>query len=191
MNKNKRTLLMLGVVIAGMGALSAAAVPLYDMFCRVTGYGGTTNTATETTGVVLDEMVRVRFDANSVASLNWTFRPLQRDITLPIGEEALVFYEAINHSDVPVTGMASYNVSPDVTGFFFNKIECFCFTEQTLQPGERVEMPISFFVDPDMVNDYDAGRIRDITLSYTFHPAEPSTPKPQASLDLGQESTIN
>lgn len=191
MKPNTRTLLILGAVIASMGALSAAAVPLYDMFCRVTGYGGTTNTATESTGVILDETVRVRFDANSVADLNWTFRPMQRDITLPIGEEALVFYEAINHSDHAVTGMASYNVSPDVTGFYFNKIECFCFTEQTLQPGERVEMPISFFVDPDMVNDLDAGRIRDITLSYTFHPAEPTEDRSQASLDAKQESTVN
>lgn len=191
MNRNSRTLLAVLGVVATMGALTAAAVPLYDMFCRVTGYGGTPNTATGTTGVVLDETVRVRFDANSVAGMNWTFRPMQPDIVLRIGEEALVYYEAINHSDHPVTGRAIYNVSPEVTGYYFDKIECFCFTEQTLQPGERVEMPVSFFVDPDIVNDPDTARIRDITLSYTFHPAEPDAPQTQAALDVEAQSSVN
>ncbi len=191
MNRNSRTVLGLVGVLACMGALTAAAVPLYDMFCRVTGYGGTPNTATETTGVVLDETVRVRFDANSVSSMNWTFRPMQRDVTVRIGEEALVFYEAINHSDHPVTGRAIYNVTPEVTGYYFDKIECFCFTEQTLQPGERVEMPISFFVDPEIVNDPDTARVRDITLSYTFHPAEPDQQQAQAALDVDEQSSVN
>ena len=174
-----------------MLALTAAAVPLYDMFCRVTGYGGTPQTATETTGVILDEEVRIYLDANVVSSMNWTFRPMQREMTVRIGEEALAFYEAVNNSDHPVTGRAIYNVSPDITGYYFDKIECFCFTEQTLQPGERVEMPISFFVDPDMVTDPDAGHIRDITLSYTFHPAEPTGDRAQAALDLGTKSSVN
>ena len=191
MNRNTRTLLGLGAVIGGMLALTAAAVPLYDMFCRVTGYGGTPQTATETTGVILDETIRIHFDANSVSSMNWTFRPMQREMTVRIGEEALAFYEAVNNSDQPVTGRAIYNVSPDITGYYFDKIECFCFTEQTLQPGERVEMPISFFVDPDMVTDPDAGHIRDITLSYTFHPAEPTGDRAQAALDLGTKSSVN
>lgn len=191
MNRNTRTLLGLGAVIACMGALTAAAVPLYDMFCRVTGYGGTTQVATGTTGVVLDETIRIHFDANIVSSMNWTFRPMQREMTVRIGEEALAFYEAVNHSDHPVTGRAIYNVSPDITGYYFDKIECFCFTEQTLQPGERVEMPISFFVDPELVNDSDAGHIRDITLSYTFHPAEPTGDQAQAALDLGTKSSVN
>lgn len=191
MSRNSRTVLGLVGVLACMGALTAAAVPLYDMFCRVTGYGGTTNTATETTGVILDEVVRVRFDANTVSTMNWTFRPLQREVSVRIGEEALVFYEAINHSAHPVTGRALYNVTPDVTGYYFDKIECFCFTEQTLQAGERVEMPISFFVDPDIVNDPDARKIRDITLSYTFHPAEPDQKQAQAALDVAAQSSVN
>lgn len=189
MSRNSRVVLGLLAVIACMGALAAAAVPLYDMFCRVTGYGGRTNTALESTGNVLDEMVRVRFDANTAKDLPWTFRPMQRDITLPIGEEAVIFYEAINNSDEPITGMASYNVTPDVSGFFFNKIECFCFTEQTLEPGERVEMPVSFFVDPDIVNDSDARKVRDITLSYSFHLSEPSDQ--QAALDAKREISVN
>ena len=191
MNRNSRTLLVLGAVIACMGALTAAAVPLYDMFCRVTGYAGTTNVATETTGVVLDEVIRVHFDANIVSSMNWTFRPMQHEVSVRIGEEALVFYEAINHSDEPVTGAAIYNVGPDTAGYYFEKIECFCFTEQTLQPGQHVEMPISFFVNPDMLDDPDARMIRDITLSYTFHPTTPKEPRPQASLDLGAKSSVN
>lgn len=191
MSPNRRIVLGLVGVLACMTALTAAAVPLYDMFCRVTGYGGRPNTATETTGVVLDEVVRVRFDANSVTSMNWTFRPLQRDVSVRIGEEALVFYEAINHSDQPVTGRALYNVTPEVTGYYFDKIECFCFTEQTLQPGERVEMPISFFIDPEIVNDPDTARVRDITLSYTFHPAEPEQTQTQAALDVDEQSSVN
>ncbi len=190
MNRNSRTVLGLVGVVAGMGALTAASVPLYDLFCRVTGYGGTPSIAEATTGTVLDETIRVRFDANSVASMNWTFRPLQPDVTVRIGEEALVFYEAINHSDKPVTGRAIYNVAPEVTGYYFDKIECFCFTEQTLQPGERVEMPISFFIDPDIVNDPDTARVRDITLSYTFHPYE-GRPQTQAALDVAEESFVN
>lgn len=191
MKRNNRTIIGLGGVVVVMLGLTAAAVPLYDMFCRVTGYNGTTNTATETTGVVLDEMVRVRFDSNSVKEMNWTFRPLQREVVVPIGEETVIFYEAINNSDRPVTGTASYNVTPDVTGYFFNKIECFCFTEQTLQPGERMEMPVSFFVDPDIVNDRDAGRMRDITLSYTFHLTDMGEPVTQAALDADGETSVN
>lgn len=191
MKRNNRTILGLGGVVVVMLGLTAAAVPLYDMFCRVTGYNGTTNTATETTGVVLDEMIRVRFDANSVKEMNWTFRPMQREVVVPIGEETVIFYEAVNNSDRPVTGTASYNVTPDVTGYFFNKIECFCFTEQTLQPGERMEMPVSFFVDPDIVNDRDAGRMRDITLSYTFHLTDMGEPVTQAALNADEETSVN
>lgn len=191
MNNNNRIVVGILGVVAIMGALTAAAVPLYEIFCRATGYGGTTNTADETTGVVLDRTIRVHFDANSVAGMNWTFRPMQQEITVRIGEESLVFYEAINHSDHPVTGMAIYNVSPDVTGYYFAKIECFCFTEQTLQAGERVEMPVSFFIDPEIVDDPDTTRIRDITLSYTFHPAEPEAPRTQAALDVKEQSSVN
>jgi len=187
---NGRTVAMLLGVVVVMGALAWAAVPFYDWFCRVTGYGGTTNVAASASDVVLEEKVRVRFDANVDPNMGWTFRPMQRDMELRIGENAIAFYEAVNTTDEPITGTASYNVAPEIAGYYFNKIQCFCFTEQTLQPGERVEMPVSFFVDAGIVDDRDAGRVRDITLSYTFHRTEPAAPK-QAALQSGTDPTIN
>lgn len=187
---NGRTVLTLVAVVLTMGALSWAAVPFYSWFCKVTGFGGTTNVATATSDTVLDEKVRVRFDSNVDPDMGWSFRPMQREMELRIGENAIAFYEAVNKTDQPITGTASYNVAPDAAGYFFNKIECFCFTEQTLQPGERVEMPVSFYVDPEIVSDRDAGRIRDITLSYTFHRTDPPAPK-QAALDGGNRPTVN
>lgn len=187
---NGRTVLKLVAVVLTMGALSWAAVPFYSWFCKVTGFGGTTNVATAASDTVLDEKVRVRFDSNVDPNMGWTFRPMQREMELRIGENAIAFYEAVNTTDQPITGTASYNVAPDAAGYFFNKIECFCFTEQTLQPGERVEMPVSFYVDPEIVADRDAGRIRDITLSYTFHRTDPPAPK-QAALDAGNQPTVN
>lgn len=180
---------LVGIVVL-MGALAWAAVPFYSWFCRVTGFAGTPNVAEAASDTVLDEMVRVRFDANVDSNLGWTFRPLQREMELKIGENAIAFYEAINNTDQPITGAASYNVAPDAAGYFFNKIECFCFTEQTLQPGERIEMPVTFFVDPALVDDRDAKNIRDITLSYTFHLTEPAAPR-QAMLEAGTDPTAN
>ncbi|MFC3528977.1 cytochrome c oxidase assembly protein [Paracoccus mangrovi] len=188
---NTRILTMLVGVVVVMGALAWAAVPFYNWFCKVTGYGGTTNVSLTASDTVLDEMVRVRFDANVDDNMGWTFRPMQREMKIRIGENAMAFYEAINTTDKPITGTASYNVAPETAGYFFNKIECFCFTEQTLQPGERVEMPVSFFVDPELVDDRDAGRIRDITLSYTFHLTDPPAPPKQAVLDAGTVPSVN
>lgn len=165
---NRKLVVRLVALVVVMGALSWAAVPFYSWFCQVTGFAGTTQVATQGSDRVLEETVRVRFDANVMPDLDWTFRPMQREMTVRIGETAMAYYEAVNNSDQVVTGTASYNVSPYAAGYFFEKIECFCFTEQTLKPGERVEMPLTFFVSPDMVDDRDAGRIRDITLSYTF-----------------------
>ena len=119
----------------------------------------------------------------------WGFKPMQREMKLRIGEDGLAFYEAVNNSDRPVTGTASYNVAPEVAGSFFVKIECFCFTEQTLQPGERVEMPVTFYVDPGIVADRDALTVRDITLSYTFHLTQPSARGAQASLATPPSAT--
>jgi cytochrome c oxidase assembly protein subunit 11 len=177
---------LVGVVVT-MGALAWAAVPFYDWFCRVTGFGGTTQVAQAAPDQALDETIRIRFDANVDKDLGWTFRPMQTRMELKIGENGLAFYEAVNNSDVPVTGTASYNVAPEVSGYYFSKIECFCFTEQTLQPGERIEMPVSFYVDPALVNDRDASWIRDITLSYTFHRTEPV----QAALDAAPADNVN
>lgn len=169
-DRNQRVLVSLLGVVVVMGALAWAAVPFYTWFCRVTGYGGTTQVGTAgDVQQILDQTVTVRFDANTDPALPWTFRPMQRDMTLRIGETGMAFYEAVNNSSQPITGRASYNVAPEIAGSFFYKIECFCFTEQTLQPGEWVEMPVVFEVDPEIVTDRDAGKVRDITLSYTFY----------------------
>ncbi|MBU2957542.1 cytochrome c oxidase assembly protein [Paracoccus sp. 1_MG-2023] len=185
--REARTALGLVGVVLTMGALAWAAVPFYNWFCSVTGFGGTTQVAETASDEILDEIVRVRFDANVDDNLGWTFRPMQNRMDLRIGENGLAFYEAVNNTDQPLTGTASYNVAPDVSGYYFIKIECFCFTEQTLQPGERIEMPVNFYVDPEIVQDRDASWVRDITLSYTFHRTEPQS----AALDTGTSGTIN
>lgn len=155
-----------------MVGASFAAVPLYQLYCQVTGYGGTTQTATKPSEVILDRTVTVRFDANVTPGLKWKFEPVQTRMDVKLGENALAFYRATNTSDKPITGTATYNVTPDAAGLHFSKVECFCFTEQTLEPGESVEMPVSFFISPDMVSDPAAARLLDITLSYTFYPVD-------------------
>ncbi|MDD8024298.1 MAG: cytochrome c oxidase assembly protein [Paracoccaceae bacterium] len=177
---NRRIVLQLLAVVAVMGAGAWAAVPFYSWFCRTTGFAGTTQVSKTAPDVILDETVTIRFDANVARGMPWKFRPMQNEMTLRIGETGLAYFEAYNPSDRGVAGTASYNVAPDQAGGFFDKIECFCFTEQVLQPGERVEMPVSFFVDPALVTDRDAGRIRNITLSYTFFETE--LPSQQAAL---------
>lgn len=169
------------MIVVGMGAMSYAAVPLYRIFCQVTGFGGTTQRAEAPSEKVLDRVIEVRFDANAAPNLAWRFEPLQNTMNVKIGENGLAFYRATNISDKPVTGTASFNVYPDVTGAYFNKLECFCFTEQTLQPGESIDMPVSFFVDPAMVEDKNATKVSNITLSYTFHAVE----KPKQSAAVG------
>jgi cytochrome c oxidase assembly protein subunit 11 len=156
-------------VVIGMGSLGWASVPLYDLFCRVTGYGGTTALANGGTIEVLDQTIKVRFDASRAIDMPWTFKPLQRQMEIRLGETGLAFYEAHNPTDRPIAGTASYNVAPFAAGLYFTKIECFCFTEQVLMPGETVVMPVTFFVDPDMLGDVEARGIPEITLSYTFH----------------------
>ena len=187
MSPETRTVTILAAIVVTMGALAWAAVPFYNWFCRVTGYGGTTQVAQQASDEVLDEVIRVRFDANIDSNLDWTFRPMQTRMDLKIGENGLAFYEAINNTNETITGTASYNVAPEVTGYYFDKIECFCFTEQTLKPGERVEMPVSFYVDPEMMKDPDAAWVRNITLSYTFHRTEPK----QAALDAAPVDNVN
>lgn len=186
---NSRIAAMLVGIVVTMGALAWAAVPFYSWFCRVTGYGGTTNVAAENSSEILDEIVTVRFDANIAPGMPWEFRPMQNEMKLRIGETGMAFYEAYNPTDKPVAGTASYNVAPDLAGYYFDKIQCFCFTEQVLEPGERVEMPVVFYVDPAIVDDRDAGRIRNITLSYTFYQTELS--ETQASLSPAEGSDYN
>lgn len=158
--------------ILGMVALAYASVPLYDLFCRVTGYAGTTQRADVAPTQILDREMTVRFDANTAAGLDWHFVPDGPPVTLKVGETALAFYRAENRAAVPVTGTATFNVTPQKAGVYFSKIDCFCFTEQTLAPGEAVPMPVSFFIDPAIAEDPDLDDVKTITLSYTFFPLE-------------------
>jgi cytochrome c oxidase assembly protein subunit 11 len=157
--------------LAFMGAMSYAAVPLYRMFCQVTGYGGTTKRAEKASDEIVNRVIRVRFDSNVTPGMPWEFQPEQRYVDIKVGENTLAFYKAANQSNASVTGTATFNVSPDVAGQYFNKIECFCFTEQTLAAGQTVDMPVSFFVDPKIMDDRDADAVQEITLSYTFYPS--------------------
>ncbi|MBN9307924.1 cytochrome c oxidase assembly protein [Devosia sp.] len=166
--RNKRIGLTLVVVVAAMVGAAYASVPLYRLFCQLTGLDGTTQVSSgNPKGVIAREMT-VRFDSNVEGGLPWTITPA-RPITDKIGTVDTVVFTAHNSSDRPITGQAIFNVTPEQTGIYFNKIECFCFTEQTLQPGETVEMPIVFFVDPDIAEDKNLDTVRDITLSYTFY----------------------
>ena len=185
----QKTAAYLGGVVVLMASLSFAAVPFYDWFCRVTGFGGTTGVAESAPDTILDQTVVVKFDASIERGMPWEFRPVQREMTVRIGENALAFYEAYNPTDRVVAGTASFNVAPEAAGGYFDKIACFCFTEQVLQPGERVEMPVSFFVDPEMVKDPEGQFVKEITLSYTFY--ETPLPEEQAALDVPAGETVN
>jgi len=164
-----RTLIRLVGVVVLMGGLAWASVPFYDWFCRVTGFGGVTGTAEAGSETVLDETITVRFDASKARGMPWSFEPVAREMEIRIGETGLAFYEAHNPTDRPVAGRANYNVTPYEAGGFFIKIACFCFEEQVLQPGERVQMPVTFYVDPEIVEDREGQYVHTITLSYTFH----------------------
>ncbi len=177
-----------GVVVL-MGSLAWAAVPFYDWFCRVTGFGGTTGVAEAAPDDILDLKVTVRFDASKAKDMAWEFKPVEREMEVRIGETGLAFYEAYNPTDRPIAGQASYNVAPYSAGGYFQKIACFCFEEQVLQPGERVEMPVSFFVDPEMVEDLEAKYVHTITLSYTFY--EIDLPEGYAALETQEDTNTN
>ena len=170
--RNRTMLITLLALAGGMIGLAYASVPLYSLFCQVTGYGGTTQRASAAPGTVLDRVVTVRFNADVNSGLPWSFRPNQREVKVKLGETALVSYRAENRSKEPVVGTAVFNVTPEKTGAFFNKIECFCFTEQVLNPGEGVDMPVAFFVDPALANDPNLEDVTTITLSYTFYRAK-------------------
>ncbi|MCL4767967.1 MAG: cytochrome c oxidase assembly protein [Hyphomicrobiaceae bacterium] len=170
--RHRRVAVWCAAIAAGMLGLAYAAVPLYSLFCQVTGYAGTTQRAGKPSDTVLDRAVTIRFDANVAPGLGWSFRPVQRTIDVRIGENTLAFYRAENTSGLAITGTATFNVTPEIAGSYFNKLECFCFQEQRLEPGQSIEMPVSFFVDPAIVDDKSAGRLSQITLSYTFYPVE-------------------
>ena len=171
-NSKHRTAFWAAFGALAMLGLGFAAVPLYRLFCQVTGFGGTTQKAdlAEAASVqVAGTKISVRFDSNTDPGLPWKFSPMQVTQEMPIGSRMMAFYRAENLSDKPVTGVASFNVQPELAGLYFKKVHCFCFNQQTLQPGESVEMPVQYYVDPAILKDPEAARIKQITLSYTFH----------------------
>lgn len=183
--RHRNLALSLTVFVACMVGASFAAVPFYDWFCRTTGFGGTTQIATKASEKKLERKIRIRFDAN-VAGVPWEFQPEVREIEVNIGETFLVHYFATNVSNAETVGTATYNVSPPQAGLYFAKMQCFCFSEQRLAPGEKMPMPVTFFVRPEIEEDADARHIRTITLSYTFFPVE--KPKPLAAAPKPERS---
>jgi cytochrome c oxidase assembly protein subunit 11 len=163
-----RTGLLLGGIALAMLGLAYAAVPLYQLFCQQTGYGGTTQKAVSLPTRQEKRSIRIRFNADTHRDLPWRFQPLQQEITVQAGEVGMAFYRAENQSDEPVIGMSTYNVTPEKAGVYFNKVECFCFIEQRLEAKQIVDMPVQFFIDPDIVNDKNLSDVSTITLSYTF-----------------------
>ena len=180
-HRNRRTALIFATVAAAMLALGFASVPLYRLFCQVTGFGGTTQRATETEAdnvLVSGKTMTVRFDANVERGFPWEFRPVQVKDTVTVGARDMAIYTAKNLTDEPITGTATFNVTPQSAGSYFNKIACFCFTDTVVQPGGKLEMPVIYFVDPDMLNAVETKDIKTITLSYTFF----QTDKPEKPL---------
>ena len=173
-SRNRRVGFMAGFVGLAMVGLGFAAVPLYRVFCQTTGFGGTTRMAigAQAPGAVVGKIINVRFDANVAPSMPWKFEPEQRVQRVAIGARDMEFFNATNMSAKPVTGTATFNVTPEQAGQYFTKIQCFCFTEQTLQPGETMRMPVVFYVDPKLITDPDTKDISEITLSYTFYPVD-------------------
>lgn len=177
--RNMRTGLIAFAGALAMLGLGYAAVPLYQLFCQVTGFGGTTQRATVDEANLAEQFaasagardISIRFDASTARDLPWSFKPVQVTETVQIGQRDLIFYTARNDSAVPMTATATFNVSPVQTGRYFHKIQCFCFTEQMLQPGEEIRMPVLYYVDPAILDDENAAPVEQITLSYTFHNA--------------------
>ena len=185
-----KTVLQTVSVVVLMGGLAWASVPFYNWFCSVTGFGGTPGQVSAESSEILDQTITVRFDGSlNGGGMPWEFKPVVNEMKLRIGETGLAYYEAYNPTDRPVAGQAAYNVTPYAAGAFFEKIECFCFTEQVLAPGERVKMPVTFFVDPEIVNDRDGKYVHTITLSYTFY--EIDLPEGYAALDQDEKINLN
>jgi cytochrome c oxidase assembly protein subunit 11 len=177
MSRNLRTALLAVLGVCFMGGMGFAAVPLYRMFCQATGLNGTTQRGLEAPGAVRGHKVTVAFDTNVSPALAWEFKPERLSDTIDIGGRDMAFFTAKNLSNVPVTGTATFNVTPVYVGKYFTKIQCFCFTRQTLKPGEEIRMPVIFFVDPKILDDPDARDVKEITLSYTFYPVDSAETK--------------
>ncbi len=180
--------------LAFAGAMAGAAyasVPLYELFCRVTGYGGTTQRVESAAVTPIDRTVTVRFDANVRSGLPWSFTPMQRSVTLRVGEVAEISYVVENLSDQETVGTSTFNVTPMATGAYFAKLTCFCFTEQRLKPGERLEMPVVFYVDPAIVDEPELDSVKEITLSYSFFPVkEPARPVAAAPAPVADQDSL-
>jgi cytochrome c oxidase assembly protein subunit 11 len=190
LDKKKKTIFYLVFLVLFMASASFLSVPFYNWFCKVTGYGGATNVAQKESDIISDKIISVRFDASLEKGLEWEVKPVQRNMTLNLGETGLAFYEAYNPTDKPIAAQASFNVVPFSVGNFFNKIECFCFTEQILQPGEKIKMPVSFYVDPDLIYNLESKNVTSVTLSYTFY--EIDLPETASYLENNKDfETIN
>ena len=166
--QNKKVIFIISFIGMLMLSLSYAAVPLYDIFCRVTGFGGTTQIASSAPGSTGHPNINIRFESNITDSLNWDFYSKTKTVKIPMGEEKTIYYFARNLSDEPIVGTATFNVTPAKAGQYFMKIDCFCFIEQLLNPGESMNMPVTFFIDPDLYKDENVQEVNEITLSYTF-----------------------
>ena len=166
--QNKKVIFIITFIGMLMLSLSYAAVPLYDIFCRVTGFGGTTQIASSALGSSGHPNINIRFESNITDSLNWDFYSKTKTVKIPMGEEKTIYYFAKNLSDEPIVGTATFNVTPAKAGQYFMKIDCFCFVEQLLNPGESMNMPVTFFIDPDLYKDENVQEVNEITLSYTF-----------------------
>ncbi|TYR31877.1 cytochrome c oxidase assembly protein [Mesorhizobium microcysteis] len=188
---NRRVAVACVAFFASMVGMAYAAVPLYEMFCQITGYGGTTQRVEQYSQTVLDRDIKVRFDANVSGGLPWDFKPVSRDVTLKIGETTQVSYSAKNTFSQPTSGRASFNVTPQMAGAYFMKVECFCFTDTELQPGEDMDMPVVFYVDPEIVNVPELKNIGTITLSYTFFPLDHAKPLESAAAPAGTNSNTD
>ena len=187
---NMRIVIACSAFVLSMVGVSYAAVPLYQLFCQVTGYGGTTQRAEQMSDTILDRKIKVRFDANVAGGLPWNFKPVEREVEIRIGETIQIGYTAENTSNESTFGQATFNVTPMSAGAFFNKIQCFCFTETELKPGETMDMPVVFFVDPAIVDDLDAKDVTTITLSYTFFPHASEKPVAAVAEPVQDSNTL-
>jgi cytochrome c oxidase assembly protein subunit 11 len=174
--KMHRTAFACAGIVVGMVGLAYASVPLYDLFCKVTGFGGTPIARDGNDSQVMNRTISIRFDSNVAPGLNWRFSPETPEVKVKLGETTTVLYKVTNRGDRPTTGIATYNVQPDLAGTYFSKLECFCFTEQTLQPGETLESAVVFYVDPRLAQDRDVKDLSSITLSYTYFPSKGGQP---------------
>lgn len=180
---NKTTALNIAAIAVGMFGMAYAAVPLYDLFCKITGFGGTVKQVNDAPSEILDRKINVMFNSDTSKELQWSFKPSQTKLEVNIGESGLAFYEAVNNSDKTVIGTATYNVTPIKAAKYFNKVECFCFEKQILDPNEKMQFPVSFFVDPEIINDKNLDEVKTVTLSYTFFPYKGSIDRKSAMVD--------